>query len=65
MKFALILLFFPGGIGEAVLAAVAEERGVTVRLLAVTEIPRSGPGDALHEVYGISANHIIKAVKSM
>ena len=47
------------------LAAVAEERGVTVRILAVTEIPRSGPGDALLELYGISANHIIKAVKSM
>ena len=47
------------------LAAVAEESGVTVRILAVTEIPRSGPGDALLELYGISANHIIKAVKSM
>ena len=57
--------FFAGGIGEAVLAAVAEESGVTVRILAVREIPRSGPGDALLKMFGISANHIVKAVKSM
>ena len=47
------------------LAAVAEESGVTVRILAVREIPRSGPGDALLKMFGISANHIVKAVKSM
>ena len=31
-----------GGLGEAVLSAVAEERDIVVRKLAVTEIPRSG-----------------------
>ena len=54
-----------GGIGEAVLAAVAEESRVTVRILAVKEIPRSGPGNALLDLFGISANHIVKAVKNI
>ncbi|XP_073229015.1 transketolase-like protein 2 [Porites lutea] len=57
--------YLEGGIGEAVLAAVAEESGVTVRILAVKEIPRSGPGDALLDLFGISANHIVKAVKNI
>lgn len=55
----------PGGIGETVCAAVAEETGITVRMLAVPKIPRSGPGDALLDLYGISAKHIIKTVKSL
>ena len=44
---------------------MAGETGVTVRMLAVTQIPRSGPGDALLDLYGISAGHIVKAVKGM
>ena len=55
----------PGGIGETVCAAVAEESGITVRMLAVPKIPRSGPGDALLDLYGISAKNIIKTVKSL
>jgi len=54
-----------GGIGETVCAAVAEETGITVRMLAVPKIPRSGPGDALLDLYGISAKSIIKTVKSL
>lgn len=45
--------------------AVAEEGGVKVHRLAVTDIPRSGPGSVLMDIYGISANHIVKAVKTM
>ena len=51
-----------GGLGDAVLEAVGDQAKV-VRL-AVREIPRSGPPDALIEKYGISSNHIIEAVKS-
>ena len=64
-----IFNFFPfvilGGIGETVCAAVAEETGITVRMLAVPRIPRSGPGDALLDLYGISAKAIVKAVKGL
>jgi len=51
-----------GGLGDAVSAAVAAA-GYTVRRLAVTEIPRSGQPDELIERYGISARHIVEAVK--
>lgn len=53
-----------GGIGEAVLSVLAEERGTCVKHLAVREIPKSGPPNALLEKYGINSSAIIKAVKS-
>jgi transketolase len=52
-----------GGIGDAVLDAVGNQAKVVK--LAVREIPRSGPPDALLEKYGISANHIVEAVKRL
>ena len=52
-----------GGIGDAVASAVAAE-GFTVQRLAVSEIPRSGTPDQLVDRYGISARHIVAAVKS-
>jgi transketolase len=51
-----------GGIGDAVAEAIAPA-GFTVRRLAVREIPRSGEPEELLERYGISASHIIKAVR--
>ena len=51
-----------GGIGDAVAEAVAPE-GFTVRRLAVSEIPRSGAPAELLDRYGISARHIVAAVK--
>jgi len=51
-----------GGIGDAVAAAVADA-GYTVHRLAVREIARSGKPEALVERYGISATHIVDAVK--
>ena len=51
-----------GGIGDAVSEAVAAA-GFTVRRLAVREIPRSGQPDELLDRYGISARHIVEAVK--
>lgn len=55
----------PGGLGEAVAGALSEEAGVRVRRLAVTDIPRSGPAADLMEIYGISASHVVKAVKGL
>ena len=54
-----------GGLGEAVARAVSGERGIAVRCLAVQKIPRSGPGPDLMDMFGISAPHIVKAVKEM
>ncbi|CAI5447729.1 unnamed protein product [Caenorhabditis angaria] len=53
-----------GGIGEAVSAALADIPNVRVRSLNVKEVPRSGPPDALVDLYGISARHIVEAVKN-
>jgi transketolase len=53
-----------GGIGDAVAAAVADD-GFTVKRLAVREIPRSGPPDRLVDHYGISARHIVAAVRAL
>jgi len=50
-----------GGLGDAVLEAVGNQASVVK--LAVREIPRSGPPEALIEKYGISSGHIVAAVK--
>lgn len=52
-----------GGLGDAVLNAVGN--AAQVIKLAVREIPRSGPPEALLDTYGISSKHIIQAVKSL
>jgi transketolase len=53
-----------GGIGDAVSEAVAPA-GFAVTRLAVREIPRSGQPDELLDRYGISAKHIVEAVKKL
>lgn len=53
-----------GGLGEAVLSALANERGILVKKLAVGRVPRSGPPDALLELFGINSKGIVEAVKS-
>jgi transketolase len=53
--------YFEGGLGDAVLNAVGNKARVIK--LAVREIPRSGPPEALLERYGISSGHIVEAVK--
>ena len=53
-----------GGLGDAVSAAVGDE-GIGVHRLAVRKIPRSGKSDELLERYGISAGHIVAAVKRL
>jgi transketolase len=57
--------FASGGVGDAVLSALAEEPGVRLKKLAVREIARSGQPEELLEKYGISANHVVAAVKSL
>jgi transketolase len=51
-----------GGIGDAVARAVAPA-GMVVTRLAVREIPRSGTPEELLDKYGISARHIVAAVR--
>lgn len=53
-----------GGIGEAVLSALAGH-SVNFIHLAVREVPRSGPPDDLLEKYGISAKDIVLAVNKL
>jgi transketolase len=55
--------YLAGGLGDAVARAVARE-GYAVTKLAVREIPRSGKPEELLDKFGISANHIVAAVKS-
>jgi len=54
-----------GGIGDAVLEAVAGHRNVVVKKLAVNALPRSGPPMELLEMFGIAANSIVKAVEDV
>jgi len=53
-----------GGLADAVAEAIAPD-GYVVRRLAVREIPRSGKSEQLMDRYGISARHIVAAVKDM
>ncbi|KAL4693382.1 hypothetical protein H8957_002700 [Semnopithecus entellus] len=54
-----------GGIGEAVCAAVSMDPDIQVHSLAVSGVPQSGKSEELLDTYGISARHIIVAVKCM
>jgi transketolase len=56
-----------GGIGDAVLAALAESgvSGLRYRHLAVRELPGSGKPAELMDAAGISARHIVDAVKTL
>jgi transketolase len=52
-----------GGIGEAVAAALSET-DVRVRIMAVQDIPCSGKGDELLDMFNIGARAIVHTVKS-
>jgi transketolase len=56
-----------GGLGEAVLNALAQASSSPAksRLLAVTRMPHSGKPDELLDAFGISAKHIVAAVKEI
>ena len=53
-----------GGIGDAVAEAVSDT-SIRVHRVAVREIPRSGKPDELLDRYGISAHHIVEAVRAV
>jgi transketolase len=53
-----------GGIGDAVAEAVGET-AIRVHRVAVREIPRSGKPEELLDRYGISARHIVEAVRAV
>ncbi|KAL1129833.1 hypothetical protein AAG570_012777 [Ranatra chinensis] len=51
-----------GGLGEAVCGALSMETDFRIKRLNVSEVPRSGPPDALLEKYGINSSAIVQAV---
>ena len=53
-----------GGLGDAVSEAVAPD-GIRVQRLGIREIPRSGKAEELLDRFGISASHIVEAVKAL
>jgi len=53
-----------GGLGEAVMSAVADD-GVRVRQLAVREIPTSGKPAELLDAAGLSARHIVEHARAL
>lgn len=57
--------YYEGGIGEAVLSAVAAERDITVKKVAIPRVPRSGTTAAVLDYYGISAKHIATYVEEL
>ena len=63
--FSYLLICTQGGLGDAVLDAVSSYRNMIVRKLAVNAVPRSGPPAELLEMFGISANNIVKAVNDV
>ncbi|MGA7920622.1 MAG: transketolase [Candidatus Acidiferrales bacterium] len=56
-----------GGLGEAVLQALAlvGASPAKYKMIAVTKMPHSGKPDELIDAFGISARHIVEAVKSI
>lgn len=54
-----------GGVGEAVMSAVADQRNVVVKHLGVEQVPRSGPPTVLIDMFGISARCIVAAVNEV
>ncbi|XP_068619892.1 transketolase-like protein 2 [Battus philenor] len=54
-----------GGLGEAVLSALAMERDVLMKHIYVEGVPRSGPPAALLDMFGLSAPHVAAAAKAL
>ncbi|PZC75427.1 hypothetical protein B5X24_HaOG206096 [Helicoverpa armigera] len=54
-----------GGLGEAVLSALAMQRDTLVKHVCVRAVPRSGPPAVLLDHYGISAPHVRAAALAL
>jgi transketolase len=57
--------YLEGGLGEAVMAALADQPNITIAHLAVPEVARSGKAAELLSKYGIDAEHIVNAVEKL
>ncbi|KAJ8949633.1 hypothetical protein NQ318_007398 [Aromia moschata] len=57
--------YYEGGIGEAVLSAIAEETGIYIKHIAIPRVPHSGTTAQVLDYYGIDANHIAGYVKDL
>jgi transketolase len=57
--------YFEGGLGEAVMAALADQTNITIAHLAIPEVARSGKAAELLSKYGIDAQHIVNAVEKL
>lgn len=57
--------YYEGGIGEAVLAAVAEERNIYVKHIAIPRVPRSGAPNEVLDYYGLTAKHIVGYIQNV
>jgi transketolase len=55
--------FAGGGLGEAVAGALVGK--AALKHLCIRDLPRSGKPEELLEMYGISASHIVRAVKEL
>ncbi len=53
-----------GGLGEAVLSAIAEHPNLILKKIAVKDVPRSGKPDELLHHFGIDAASIAKVTES-
>jgi transketolase len=54
-----------GGLGEAVMAALADQTDIKIIHLSVLEVARSGKAAELLSKYGIDAQHIANAVEKL
>lgn len=61
----IIIFHRQGGLGEAVLSALSEERDFVVKHLFVPTVPRSGPPAVLLDHFGISSQHVVEAAKKI
>ncbi|CAF3681981.1 unnamed protein product [Adineta steineri] len=57
--------YLEGGLGEAVMAALADQPNITIAHLAVREVARSGKSAELLDKYGIDAQHIVNAIEQL
>lgn len=62
---SLMSLAFSGGIGEAVTTAVSMESDILVYQMSVPGVPRCGKSGDLVDVFGLSARHIVVAVRCL
>ena len=57
--------YIEGGLGDAVAGELAEEPGLSIVKMGITEIPHSGEPEELLDRYGVSARHIAERVRRM